>query len=438
VPFSLRNTLSTTMQTLALRAHETGLELTYEVLPEVSDALVGDAGRLRQILVNLVGNAIKFTAAGEVVARIAVASEAAADVCLHVAVRDTGIGIPPEKQRLIFDPFVQADSTTTRQYGGTGLGLAICRQLVGLMGGRIWVESAVGHGSTFHFTARFGRHFEPVIPPLQVQSARVRGLPVLVVDDNATNRRILTEMLKQWGMQATAVASGQAALAVMTQAIEVAQPFALGVLDAVMPDMDGYTLATRIKAMPALADTPLLMLTSACQPWGASRCQEAGIAASLIKPISQEGLWYAILVALGTPAAPPAAPVPSSPDVGAEQRQLRVLLAEDNVVNQKLAVRLLTKRGCTVVVANNGKEALAALARGPFDVVLMDVQMPEMSGFEATSAIRQRERETGGHVPIIAMTAHAMRGDRERCLEAGMDHYVSKPIRAQDLFEAID
>jgi signal transduction histidine kinase/DNA-binding response OmpR family regulator len=438
LPFSFRDTLGSTMRTLALWAHAKDLELAFEVLPEVPDALVGDAGRLRQILVNLVGNAIKFTAQGEVVVRVEVALIVEDGICLHLTVRDTGIGIPPEKQRLIFDPFAQADSSTTRQYGGTGLGLAISRPLVGMMSGRMWVESEVGQGSTFHFTVRFGRNPEPMVSPLHVPSTPLRDVPVLVVDDNATSRRILTQMLTQWGVQPTAVESGQAALAAMLHAVERGQPFAVGLLDAVMPAMDGYTLAMRLKALPALADTPLLMLTSACQPWDASRCQEVGIAASLTKPVSQDGLWNALLAVLGTLMELPETPVSTLPDSGARRGQPRVLLAEDNVVNQKLAVRLLMKQGYTVVVVNNGREALATLDREPFDVVLMDVQMPEMSGFETTAMIRQRERETGRHVPIIAMTAHTMQGDRERCLEAGMDGYVSKPIRAQELYETIE
>ncbi len=304
LPFGLRDMLDATMKPLALRAHQKNLELAYEVLPEVPDTLVGDAGRLRQILVNLVGNAIKFTHQGEVVVRVETAAQTADDRCLHLTVCDTGIGIPPAQQQAIFEAFAQADTSTTRQYGGTGLGLAITRQLVGLMGGRLWVESTTGCGSTFHFTVRFNHQPEPMVPPPPAAAPMWRSLPVLVADDNASNRRIL--------------------------------------------------------------------------------------------------------------------------------------LAEDNAVNQKFAVRVLEKRGYTVVVANNGKEVLAALTREPVDLVLMDVQMPEMDGFEATTAIRQQERETGRHVPIIAMTAHAMQGDRERCLEAGMDGYVSKPIHARELLAAIE
>jgi len=436
LPFALRDLLSASMKLLALRAHQKGLELAYDVVPAVPDALVGDAGRLRQILVNLVGNAIKFTHQGEVVVRVETESQSTDDVCLHIAVRDTGVGIPAEKRQAIFEAFTQADTSTMRQYGGTGLGLTISRQLVGLMGGRLWVDSEVGSGSTFHFTARFGRHPEPVMPPLPAALTQVQGLPVLVVDDNATNRRILTEMLQRWGMQPTAVESGQAALAAVAAASAAGKPFALGLLDGTMPDMDGYTLATHLKATQALASMPLLMLTSAGQPWDAQRCQEVGITASLTKPVSQSGLWQAILVALGTPMPPPAASAALA--LRPPQAQWRVLLAEDNAVNQLLAVRVLEKHGCTVVVANNGQEALTALAREPFDVVLMDVQMPDMDGFEATAAIRQRERDTGGHVPIIAMTAHAMQGDRERCLAAGMDEYVSKPIRGEELLAAIE
>jgi CheY-like chemotaxis protein/HPt (histidine-containing phosphotransfer) domain-containing protein len=444
--FSIRDLLGGIMKALALRAHEKGLELVYTVEPEVPDWLVGDAGRLRQILVNLAGNAIKFTTHGEVALVVQALSTVELQVpgdddgrlvTLCCAIRDTGIGIAVEKQHLIFEPFTQADSSTTRLYGGTGLGLAIARQLVELMGGRLWVESAVGQGSTFYFTARFGWQEAPAMPWRQAELACLRDLPVLVVDDNATNRRILEEILCRWGMRPTAVESGPAALAVMAEAVHTGTPFVLGLIDAMMPEMDGYMLAQRIKSIPTLARTALLMLTSTYPYGDHSHITDVGITASLGKPVSQSGLWNALLTALGTPVQQVEMVEPTPAAERQQPSPLRILLAEDNPVNQKLAVRMLEKHAYTVVVANNGKEVLELLAQQSFDLILMDVQMPEMCGFEATMVIREREQSTGGHLPIIAMTAHAMQGDRERCLLAGMDHYVSKPIHAKELIAAI-
>ncbi len=460
-PFELRDSLGDTMKTLALRAHKKGLELAYHVPPEVPDHLVGDPGRLRQIVVNLVGNAIKFTEKGEVVVTVAAVEERGArseergakaaeeanapldlrssilaprsSVCLHFAVRDTGIGIPPEKQAAVFAPFVQADGSTTRKYGGTGLGLAISSRLAALMGGRVWVESEPGVGSTFHFTACFGIAEGPVGPAHRAED--LDGLPVLVVDDNATNRRILEEMLHNWRMRPTVVASGPAALAELERAWAAQEPYPLLLLDALMPEMDGYTLAALVKQHPCLGDTTMLMLSSA--EGSAARARELSIAACLMKPIKQSELFDAIRGALGAARRPEETPMdegtPALP-----RRRLRVLLAEDNAVNQKLMVRLLEKWGHLVSVAANGKEALAAVEQGHFDLVLMDVQMPEVGGFEATAAIRAREKEAGGHLPVVAMTAHAMKGDRERCLAAGMDDYLAKPIQAHELAAVIE
>ena len=352
--------------------------------------------------------------------------------------RDTGIGIPPEKQRLIFEAFAQADASTTRKYGGTGLGLAISSQLVQMMGGRIWVESTVGKGSTFHFTVRFGRAAGPVARPSSARPERLRDLPVLVVDDNATNRRILEEVLGNWGMRPLAVDGGEAALAALGRAAAAGKPFPLVLLDAHMPGMDGFTLAERIRRGPGSARTLMVMLTSAGHPEDVARCRELGIDVYLMKPVKQSELFSALLAALGhsEPDAP-AGPRPAASGRG-RRPPLHVLLAEDNPVNQKLALRLLEKRGHTVVLAGDGKEALAALTRRPFDLVLMDVQMPDMDGFEAAKRIRREETGTGRHVPILAMTAYAMKGDRERCLAAGMDGYVAKPIQPAELFETID
>jgi signal transduction histidine kinase/CheY-like chemotaxis protein/HPt (histidine-containing phosphotransfer) domain-containing protein len=444
-PFALREHLGTTMKTLALRAHQKGLELAYAVHPDVPDIVYGDAGRLRQILVNLVGNAIKFTEQGEVVVDIqpvaappAVTSEGQEIATLRFAVRDTGIGIPLDKQQRILEPFVQADGSTTRTYGGTGLGLAISKRLVELMDGQFWIASAVGRGSTFSFTISL-----PVWPVSEtaaqnVSELAVRSLPVLVVDDNATNRRILQEMLSRWQMRPTLVESGQQALARLTQARAQGQPFALVLLDAHMPEMDGFTVATHIQQDQTLAGTTILMLSSTDLSSDAARCREVGIAQYLMKPITQAELWDAILMALGSATHMHAVqPTIALPVEQAHRQSLRILLAEDNRVNQQVVLRMLEKQGHTVVVVGDGQAALTALAQTPFDLVLMDIQMPVLDGLAATAAIRAQEQTQGTHVPIIAMTAHAMRGDRERCLAAGMDGYVTKPLKAADLAAAI-
>jgi len=445
VPFALREHLGTTMKTLALRAHQKGLELAYAVHPAVPDRLCGDAGRLRQILVNLVGNAIKFTEQGEVVVDIqpvATAADVASwdqeTIALRFAVRDTGIGIPPDKQQMILEPFVQADGSTTRMYGGTGLGLAIATQLVELMGGHLWIESEIDRGSTFGFTIRFQVCHAPETAVPAAPMVDVRDLPVLVVDDNATNRRILQEMLSRWQMWPTMVESGRQALARLEQAREQGEPFAMVLLDAHMPEMDGFTVAMHMQQDPALAGTTILMLSSADLAGDTARCREVGIARHLMKPITQAELWDAILTALGGAAHTPAAlPTVSPLTEPSADRPLHILLAEDNRVNQRVALHTLEKQGHTVVVVGDGQAALTALAQAPFDLVLMDIQMPVLDGLAATAAIRAQEQTQGAHVPIIAMTAHAMRGDRERCLAAGMDGYVTKPLKATDLAAAI-
>ena len=439
VEFKLRDSLGDTLGTLALRAHEKGLELAYHVLSDVPDLLVGDARRLQQIVVNLVGNAIKFTEHGEVVARAETESSTEDEVTLHFTVTDTGVGIPPDKQRLIFEAFAQADGSATRQYGGTGLGLTISSQLVEMMGGRIWVESAPGKGSTFHFTARFGLQKHPAGASGPTEPVDLQGLRVLVVDDNSTNRRILEDMLTNWRMRPTPVDRGSRALAAMTQARDSGDPFVLVLLDAHMPEMDGFALAERIRQIPGLEAATIMMLSSAGQYGDSIRCRELGIAACLVKPIKQSDLLDAIIKALTVPASHEAGIPAVTPDpLRKRTRSLRVLLAEDNAVNQKLAAQILQKRGHTVVTAGDGKEALARLGAESFDVVLMDVQMPEMDGFEATAAIRETERTTGTHIPIVAMTARAMTGDRERCLKAGMDGYVPKPVRPEELIQAVE
>ncbi len=437
-PFDLAESLGDTMKSLALRAHAKGLELAYHLSAEVPTAVVGDRARLRQVVVNLVGNAIKFTDAGEVLLEVGVDSSSDHEVVLHFAVSDTGIGIPEDKRAVIFDAFEQADNSTTRRFGGTGLGLAISSRLCEMMGGRIWVESEVGRGSTFHFTARFALAEELPAAPTPAQPAVVGGTSVLVVDDNATNRRILEEMLHNWGMLPTVVARARDALQLLREAHQAGRPFRLVLADASMPEMDGFSLTHEIKQDPQLGSTVIMMLSSADRPGDVSRCERLGLASYLLKPVKQSELLDAILVALGVSAAEDEALEPLAATRFARLRPLRILLAEDSLVNQKLAVGLLERVGHRVVVANNGQEALGAAESQSFDLVLMDVQMPEMDGLEATAAIRAREKRTGRHLPIIAMTAHAMPGDRQRCLEAGMDEYLAKPIRARQLLAMIE
>jgi CheY-like chemotaxis protein/nitrogen-specific signal transduction histidine kinase len=436
VPFSLRDCLGDAVKTLALRGFEKRLELACDIPPGVPDGLVGDSLRLRQIILNLMGNSLKFTERGEVVLRVEAESLTGGEAVLHFRITDTGIGIPKDKQASIFQAFNQAETSTTRKYGGTGLGLSISSRLVGMMGGRIWVESEVGKGSTFHFTARFGLAREPVkaASPLPV---RLHGLPVLVVDDNATNRRILQDLLTSWHMKPTTVPGAEEALAALRQAAEAGRPFALAVLDVMMPGVDGFMLAEQIRREPALASTALLMLTSSGQPEEAARCRALGIDAYLMKPVKQPDLLDGILAALRLSLQRPAPARAAGAPAPAAGRPLRILLAEDNVVNQKLATRMLEQQGHAVTLAADGKAALDALDGQAFDVVLMDMEMPEMDGLEATVRIRGHEKGTGRHVPIIAMTANAMKGDRERCLEAGMDGYVAKPIQPAELWEAL-
>jgi CheY-like chemotaxis protein/HPt (histidine-containing phosphotransfer) domain-containing protein len=431
---------------LAVRADRKGLELACHIAPDVPDALVGDPGRLRQVLVNLVGNAIKFTEHGEVVVDVAAVGRPEGAAPLRFAVRDTGIGIPADKLPSLFQPFVQVDGSLTRKYEGTGLGLVISSRLVEAMGGRITIESKVGKGSAFAFTVSLELRPGPGERPVPAEPAQVRGLRALVVDDNATNRRILEEMLAHWGLTPTVVDGGRAALAALASAHQAGAPFPLVLLDAGMPEMDGFTLAEAIRQHPEWDGALILMASSASPAGSTARARAAGVAEVLTKPVKQADLWQAILRALGT-AAPAGRPAAAERPAAPAGRPLRILLAEDNPVNQKLAVCLLEKQGHAVTVAGNGREALAALyppdsppeEGGPrrFDVVLMDVQMPELDGLRVTAAIRERERASGGHLPVIAMTAYALKGDRERCLEAGMDGYLAKPIRPTELVQAM-
>ena len=434
IDFHLRNSLGDAINTLGMRAAQKGLELTYLIPPDVPDDLIGDPGRLCQIIVNLVGNAIKFTEKGEVVIAVTIETLEKNEVRLHFVVSDTGIGIPPDKQKMLFTAFSQADTSTTRRYGGTGLGLAISMQLVALMDGRIWVESQAGKGSSFHFIVRFALHegvpFKPWPKP-----ETLTDLPVLVVDDNSTNRRILEDGLTNWGMCPTLAEDGDSALVRMREAAARGSPFRLGLLDMMMPNMDGLTLAEHIQQNPELRSCSLILLSSAGQFTDAALCAKLGIVRCLTKPVRQSDMLDAILSALGTHGIEEVS-MPQS--IRSSSRPLRLLLAEDGVVNQQVATGLLKLRGHQVVVANNGREVLEALEKQRFDAILMDVQMPEMDGLEATRAIRRKEVGSGNHIPIIAMTAHAMKGDREQCLEAGMDDYISKPIRAEALYSALE
>jgi signal transduction histidine kinase/CheY-like chemotaxis protein len=436
-PFDLRDCAGDVVKMHGLRADEKGLELACDVDADVPNALVGDPGRLRQVLVNLVGNAVKFTERGEVVVRVELEGITREEVRLHFAVRDTGIGVPPDKHALIFEAFTQGDASTTRQYGGTGLGLSICVQLVRLMGGRMWLASEPGQGSTFHFTAGFGRQRGPGAQPMPVKPSSLRNLPVLIVDDNATNRRILHDVLSNWGLRPTAVDGGQAGLDALARAADAGEPFPLVLLDAMMPQMDGLTFARRLRAEPRFAETTVLMLSSASQHGDTRQCRELGVAAFLNKPVKQSDLLDSILRALFAPVRCEAQPAPPArPDLP-WQRRLRVLLAEDNLVNQKVMVSLLEKAGHAVQVADNGHEAVAAWRQGGFDLILMDVQMPVLDGVAATAAIREAEADGGGRLPIIALTAHALQGDRERFLGAGMDGYLAKPVRPEQLWQEI-
>ncbi len=451
--FSIRSTLSHTLKPLAFRAHQKGLELAVDVAWDTPDALVGDPGRLRQIVLNLVGNALKFTERGSIVVRVNAEGETTDTVELHVTVTDTGIGIPPDKQALVFEAFEQADSSTTRRYGGTGLGLAIARRLVGMMGGRIWVESAVGKGSTFHFTVRLGIG-RPDTATAPLPAERLRGLAALVVDDHAINRRIILDMLTHWGITPAVVSSGSAALAAVERARAGGAPFALVLTDSEIPGIDGFTLCERIKSDPANAGTTLIMLSSAGRPGDAARCCAIGISGYLSTPVTEGELLDAILTATSALPKPGQQPHLVTRHVLRERRhRLRILLAEDNVVNQRLAVRLVERQGHAVVVAGTGRAALKALERERFDLVLMDLQMPDMDGLAALTAIRDLEARAstgdwqptagssfaaGGRIPVIAVTAHAMQGDKERCLAAGMDGYVTKPIQPAALASAIE
>jgi two-component system sensor histidine kinase/response regulator len=440
IDFGLRESVEYTINALGLMADKKGLELACHIHPDVPNDVVGDPGFLRQILTNLVNNGIKFTSKGEVVVDILTKKVTKKDVLLHFMVRDTGIGIAPEIQKDIFNAFTQGENYLSRRYEGTGLGLAISSRLVGLMGGQIWVESEPGRGSTFHFTARLGRSEHPVVKPVISKDVHLEGVEVLIVDDNSTNRLILEEILTGWKMRPVTAGSGPEALRKMKEQKKAGQPFHLAIIDANMPDMDGFTLAEKIKNDPDLGGALIMMLTSSGRRGDGAHCREVGISAYLIKPVKQADLLEAIKLTLtAAHEARKTAELITRHTLREMHRQCRILLAEDNLINQKLAVRILENYGHEVTVAANGQECLRALGSGEYHLILMDVQMPVMDGFAATEAIRKRESAPGAiHIPVIAMTAHALKEDRNRCLEAGMDDYLSKPIRPRELLQVID
>ena len=438
IEFNLRDSLDESVRMFVYPSDRKGIELICDVVPEIPDVVLGDPTRLRQIIVNLLSNALKFTEHGEVLLRVEGEDLNQDEMVLHFSVRDTGIGIPWDKQQYIFEAFAQVDSSTTRRFGGTGLGLTISARLVAMMHGRIWVDSEYGKGSTFHFTARFGRA-KAGIAPKKTSPVTLHGVPVLIVDDNATNRRVMDETLSFWGMKTCMAADGFQALMTLKHAQESRNPVHLLLTDAHMPLMDGFRLTEEMKREPQLAGTQVIMVTSGGQVGDAARCRELGIAAYLTKPVRQADLLEAIVRVLGskTRADEPESLV-TRHSLRENRRGLQILVVEDNIVNQRLAEHMLRNRGHVVTIANNGREGLEVLERQRFDLALVDVQMPEMDGLQMTATVRNQEKSSGAHLPIIAMTAYAMKGDRERCLDAGMDNYVAKPINSRQLFELID
>ncbi|HEX4797250.1 MAG TPA: response regulator [Humisphaera sp.] len=436
IDFLLRDSISDTLSPLALRASSKKLELAYEVHSDVPDALIGDVNRLRQVLVNLVGNAIKFTESGEVVVHVGLAQKSGDELVLKVSVRDTGIGINAAAAARLFRPFEQAEIGTTRKYGGTGLGLAISRQLVELMGGTIRLESTPGVGSMFIFTIRVKAGTPRAAPTVQDASRLFEGKTALIVDDNETNRRILTAMLASWGLHSIQVDSGSSALAHLDRSHSAGQVVSVMITDLHMPEMDGFDLVTAVRAHPAFKNLPTVLLTSSASPGDQERCRQLGIAAKLLKPAKASYLLDNLvsILAGGNRSSPEAVRAPAKSPAAQALGSLNVLLAEDNAVNQKFATRVLEGAGHKVTVASNGRQAVDLSGAQSFDLVLMDIQMPEMDGLEATRTIRGREAVTGRKTPIIAMTANAMGGDREMCLAAGMDGYIAKPVKKDLLF----
>jgi two-component system sensor histidine kinase/response regulator len=441
IDFDFRDCADAALRVLSSRADEKRLELLCEVGAEVPEIVRGDPGRIRQVLINLVGNSIKFTDHGEIALKVQALSCGDSSLTLQFTVSDSGIGIAPEKLKVIFDPFTQADTSTTRKFGGTGLGLTISTRLVEMMGGKIWVESEVGQGTSFHFTVSLGiaEAQSHDLGALELPEL-LRGVRTLVVDDNKTNRRILQSILNRWEMRATSVENGKMAIALLTTAQQEGDPYSLVLTDLQMPEMDGFSLVEHIREIPGFFAASIIMLSSAGQRGDSERCKRLGIAALLLKPIRQSELGESIARVFGAASVhggPPAIAYSTFHDGYDHPVALHILVAEDNSVNQRLAERLLEKRGHRVTLVGNGREAINAVEREMFDIVFMDVQMPELDGLEATIAIRKRERASGNRVPVIALTAHAMKGDEERCLAAGMDGYLTKPILSKDLDEVL-
>jgi CheY-like chemotaxis protein/anti-sigma regulatory factor (Ser/Thr protein kinase) len=431
---SVTETVVDVLKATALAAHKKGLELAWIAAPEVPAALLGDPNRLRQVLINLVGNAVKFTEAGEVAVTITVDAVEGSRLTLRFAVRDTGIGIEPRNQERIFQAFEQEDASTTRHYGGTGLGLAISERMVEAMGGRIWIESAPGAGTTVFFTAVFNEAPAQAESESQPSLDDIKGITTLVIDDNDTNRRILVEMTRRWGMRSAGTASGTEGIAELLNAKGRGEPYQLILLDEAMPEMNGLEVIERIKANPLLSGVVIMMLSSCDQISTAARCRSLGVTTYLVKPIRSTELLASIRTGLGILAEKPAVEQAAPTAVG---RALRILVAEDNAINQKLAVALLRKMGHEATLAGNGREAIELWGSGSFDMILMDVQMPEMDGTEATAHIRAMEKQSGQHIPIVAMTAYSMSGDSDRYLGSGMDEYISKPVSYKRMEEAI-
>jgi CheY-like chemotaxis protein len=434
VDFAPEKLIEETVRTLALSAHEKGLELTYRLASGVPAMAVGDPASLRQILINLVGNAIKFTARGDVAVHVDVDSVTEDRLMLHFRVTDTGIGIPEDKLAMIFEAFVQADGSNTRQFGGTGLGLAICAKLVELLSGRIWVESEPGVGSTFHFTAMVGRSQDVLLPDTVEHASDLRGVPVLIVDDNAINRTILVEMVKRWGMLPTTASSGMEALDAAREAAGDGKPFQLVLADVQMPGIDGFELVRRLSLQTGGAVPAIMMLSSVNVHLTAAQCSNLGISRYLTKPVSSASLMEAMARSLYTHETAPEPPA-YEPDAVPELET--ILLVDDDSHNRTLALSILKKQGYRVITARDGAEAVELFTNEHVDLVLMDIQMPRMGGVEATAAIRQLEQLSGRSTPIVAVTAHALEGDKERCLAAGMNHYIAKPLRSQELLAVI-
>jgi len=448
VDFSLRSTIAEMMKTFAIRAYQKSLELTYYIEKDVPDVLIGDPSRLRQILINLIGNSLKFTSEGEIVLNVYKEMEFDNTITLKFAVSDTGMGIPKNKQKHIFNAFTQADGSTTRRFGGTGLGLTICRQLTELMQGNIWLESPAqiikpetgGLGSTFYFTAKLTVSDKQIDPIPKLEIEKLKHMPILIVDDNATNRRFLKELLNGMELNTEQIDNGFSALEMLESAYESNNPFKILITDGQMPDIDGFQLAETIRKKTYFDDLIIMMLTSAGKRGDGAKCKKLNIASYLMKPISQIDLINSISIAIGSKnggKTSTTAELITKHSLCERENMLNILIAEDNLINQKLAIKMLEKHGYKASIANNGKEAISMMQKEKFDIILMDIQMPEMDGHEATYKIREIERKTGEHIPIIALTAHAMKGDKDKCISSGMDDYVSKPIKVDELISTI-